>query len=286
VVQPRPGPEVAAAEAQPETRATWWRDPLSLVLGLVVLSALPIILSRVLSFESTAPYTADGFGSSNLPWVLAVVVPLALGAVLLALRKQLAWAVPPASGLILGAGLVLTETSAFWAAFFVEQSDSYDPGPALFSLFAGWAVIGAAAVVIMTRTPLGTRAAIVNDWRIVWALVVLACVVVSMVTLSEAETPWVWIENNSGPVVVGLAALPLTLLVLRTDQAVAGLVAVTVLAFWLLYYLVRDYVQQLTGIEPGTRMTEIVCLLLAVAVCYLAQVRALRGPAATEPAPR
>ena len=47
-----------------------------------------------------------------------------------------------------------------------------------------------------------------------------------------------WIENNAAVVVLGLAALLLTLLALRSDQAVAGLVAVTVLAFWLLYFLV------------------------------------------------
>jgi hypothetical protein len=252
----------------------------------VVLSALPLTLTRLLSFESSGPYTADGFTESTLPWTLVIVTPLTLAAVLLGLRNRLPRAVPPAFGLVMGVGLVLTETSAFWAAFFVEQSDSYDPGPALFCLFAGWAVVGAAAVVILTRTAIGTRAAMVNDWRIVYPLVVLSSVVVAMVTVSEAETPWIWIENNSEPVVLGLAALPLTLLVLRAEQAVAGLVAVTVLAVWMLYYLFRDYVLQQTGIEPGTRMTEIVCVLLALAACYLAQVRALRGPAATEPVPR
>jgi hypothetical protein len=284
--EPRPDREPTAVETQPGPPGTWWRDPVSLVLGLVVLSALPLTLSRLLSFESTGPYTADGLGSAPLPWTLAVVVPLVVAAVLLALRNQLSWAVPPATGLILGAGLVLTETSVFWTALFIEDNDSYDPGPALWCLFAGWAVVVAAAVVLLTRTPLGTRATIVNDWRGLFGLVALGSVVVAMVTVSEAETPWVWIQNNSGLVVLGLAALPLTLLVLRTDQAVAGLVAVTVLAFWLMYYFVRDYVQQLTGIEPGTRMTEIVCLLLTLAACYLAQVRGLRRPAATEPASR
>ena len=75
----------------------------------------------------------------------------------------------------------------FWAAFFVEERASYDPGPALWCLFAGWAVVVAGAVVIFTRTPFGARATISNDWRIACALVVLACVVVAMATVSEAE---------------------------------------------------------------------------------------------------
>ena len=269
-----------AVDAPPPPRDTWWRKPDAVVLGLVVLSALPLTLTRLLSFESSNPYTADGFSESTVPWTLAIVVPLALGAVLLALRNTVPRAVPLAYGLVLGVALVLTESSAFWAAFFVEQRDSYDPGPALWSLFAGWAVVGAAAVVILTRTPLGTRGRVVNDWRIACAFVVLASVVLAMVTVSEAETPWVWIQNNAELVVLGLAALPLTLLVLRTDQAIAGLVAMALLAFWNIYWLVRDYGQQLSGIDPPKRMTEIVCVVLILLACVVAQARALRASTA------
>ena len=49
------------------------------------------------------------------------------------------------------------------------------------------------------------------------------------------------------------------------------------LAFWLIFYLVRDYSQQRTGIDQPTRMTEIVCVVLAVLACVVAQARALRG---------
>jgi hypothetical protein len=197
------------------------------------------------------------------------------------LRGRLPWVLPPAVGLVVGAGLVLTETSAFWAAFFVQERSSYDAGPALWCLFAGWAVVVAAAVVILTRTPFGTRGTISNDWRIVCALVVLASAVVAMATVSEAESLWVWIENNAAPVVFGLVALGLTLFRLRADQAVAGLVAVAVLGFWLLYFLVQDYVQQFSGIDPPKRMTEIVCVVLALLACWAAQARSVLRPATT-----
>jgi hypothetical protein len=215
-----------------------------------------------------------------VPWTLAVVVPLTLAAVLIALRTRLAWALPAALGLVVGVALVLTESSAFWAAFFVQERQSYDAGPALGWLFVGWAVVVAAAVLILTRSPLAGRVSLRNDWRIGCALVVLASIVVAMVTVSEAETPWVWIENNAELVVLGLTALALTLLVLRRDQAIAGLVALAVLAYWMFFYLVRDYLDQQSGIDPPKRMTEIVCVVLVVLACVVAQAPSLRTPAA------
>jgi hypothetical protein len=131
--------------------------------------------------------------------------------------------------------------------------------------------------VILTRTPLAARPALANDWRIACALVALAAVVWAMVTVSEAETPWVWIQNNAELVVLGLAALPLTLLVLRPDQAIAGLVAVTVLVLWNVYWLVRDYVEQVSGIDPSKRVTELVCVALVFLACVVAQARSLRA---------
>jgi hypothetical protein len=261
------------------------------VLGLVVLSALPLTLARLLSFESSNPYTFDGYFETTVPWTLGIVVPLSVAVLfmalqIMALQSRLPRALPPAFGLVLGAGLVLTENSAYWAAFFVEERASYDPGPALWCLFAGWAVVVAGAVVILTRTPFGTRATISTDWRIACALVVLACVVVAMATVSEAQTPWVWIENNAGLVVFGLVALGLTLLRLRADQAVAGLVAVTVLGFWLLYFWVQDSLQQFSGIDPPKRMTEIVCVVLALCACCAAQARPVLGPTTASSLPR
>jgi hypothetical protein len=268
-------PEAAEAADTPAGR-----DPVWLALGLIVLSALPLTLARLLNVETSNPYTFDGYFETTVPWTLAVVVPLGVAALMLLLRHRLPWTLAPAVGLVVGAGLVLTEDSLFWAALFVQERSSYDPGPALWFLFAGWAVVVAAAVVVLTRTPFGTRGTIANDWQIVCALVVLVSVVVAMAAVSEAETPWVWIENNAAPVTLGVLALGLTLLRLRADQAVAGLVALAVLSFWLLYFLVQDYVQQFSGIDPPTRRTEIVCLVLTLLACCVAQARWVLRPTA------
>jgi hypothetical protein len=269
-------PEPPGAAEAAETPAG--RDPAGLALGLIVLSALPLTLARLLNVETSNPYTFDGFFETTVPWTLAVVVPLTLAALLLLLRGRLPWALPPAVGLVVGVGLVLTENSVFWAALFVQERSSYDPGPALWSLFAGWALVVAAAVVMLTRTPFGARGTIATDWQIACALVVLVCAVVAMATVSEADTPWVWIENNAAPLVLGVAALGLTLFRLRADQAVAGLVAVAMMGFWVLYFLVQDYVQQFSGIDPATRRTQIICVVLALLACGAAQARSVRRP--------
>jgi hypothetical protein len=277
---------VVASAATAGADAPAGRDPLWVALGLIVLSALPLTLARLLTVETSNPYTFDGYFETTVPWTLAIVLPLGLAVVLLLLRRRLPWTVPPAVGLVVGAGLVLTEDSVFWAAFFVEERSSYDPGPALWCLFAGWAVVVAAAVVILVRTPFSTRGTIANDWQIGCALVVLVSVVVAMVGVSEAETPWIWIQNNAAPVALAVLALGLTLFRLRSDQAVAGLVAVGVLGFWILWFLVQDYVQQFSGIEPSTRRTEIVCVGLTLFACCVAQARSVLRPRATAAPPR
>jgi hypothetical protein len=166
----------------------------------------------------------------------------------------------------------------------VEQRDSYYPGAALWCLFAGLAVVVAAVVVLLMRTPFGTRGTVVHDWRIGCALVALASVVVAMAAVSEAESTWVWIQNNAGLVLLGLISLGLTLVQLRVDQAVAGLVAVAVLGFWLLYFMIQDYQQQFSGIDPSERKTEIICVVLALVACCAAQARTFSRPtAAPEP---
>jgi hypothetical protein len=267
------------AASEPPPTASKPSAAVRLVLWLIVLSAVPLTLSRLLSFETSYPYTADAFSESTVPWTLAVVVPLVAAVALLALRNRLPWALPPAAGLLLGTALILTGTTVFWTAFFLQESDTYSRGPAVTWLTVGSAVVAAAAVVVLIRSPLAGRPALRSDWRIACALVALAAVVVAMSTVSEAETPWIWIENNVALVLLGLAVLPLTLLVLRSDQAVAGLIAVILSALWVIYFLVLDYVQQQSGIEPPKRMTEIVCIVLAVAACVVAQAGSLRSSA-------
>jgi lipopolysaccharide export LptBFGC system permease protein LptF len=89
-------------------------------------------------------------------------------------------------------------------------------------------------------------------------------------------------------VILALAALAVTLLQPRADQALAGLVAVTVLAFWLVYFFVLDHVQQESGIPQSTRRTEIVCVLVVVGACAVASAGSLRAgrPATAQEARR
>ena len=112
--------------------------------ALVVLSALPLTLSRLLAFESSYPDTADEFSESTVPWSLFVVLPLVAAAGLLAARRSLPRALPAAFGLVLGGGLVLVEHAVFWVFYFVENRGSYSVGPALWLLVAGAVVVAAA----------------------------------------------------------------------------------------------------------------------------------------------
>src|SRR3954452_9761603 len=119
-----PDAEAAGAPAtgEPSRRA---RVPLA--LGLVLLSALPLTLARVLHFESSYPATFDQFAESTVPWTLAVVLPLVAAAVLLGVGERRPGALSRGVGLVLGTALVLTEPSVYWADFFVEQRDSFAP---------------------------------------------------------------------------------------------------------------------------------------------------------------
>src|SRR3954447_25405620 len=218
----RPAGPAAEAAGAPATGEPSLRARVPLALGLVLISALPLTLARVLHFESSYPNTFDQLAESTVPWTLAVVLPLVAAAVLLGLGERRPGALPWGVGLVLGTALVLTETSIYWADRFVDERDSLAPGPALGFLLLGWAAVVGAAVAGVTRSGLGVRAAARADRGIVCALVVVVCLVVAMAGVSAAGNPWVWLRNNAGLLLLGLAALPQCLLRLRRDQAVAG----------------------------------------------------------------
>ena len=130
--RPRSRPEPATAAGPPmPPRVPPWRDATGVVLGLVVLSALPLALSRFLAFEASYPNTADEFSESTVPWTLIVVLPLVAAAGLLLARRRLPQGLPVAFGLVLGAGLVLAEHASFWVFFFIENEEQlrHRPGP-------------------------------------------------------------------------------------------------------------------------------------------------------------
>jgi hypothetical protein len=265
---PAPPRDVAA----PPARTGTGRGAPVLVLALVVLSSLPLTLSRLLSFESSTPYTADGFSESTLPWTVLVVLPLVVAAGLLAVRAQLPRLQPVALGLVLGAGLVLVETAAFWFFFFYDNRASYVVGPALWSLDVGAVLVAAADVVVLTRSSVAGRASARIDWRALCAVVVVAAAFITIASGQETSTGAAWLASHEGTLLLAAAALPLTLLRLRGDQRTAGLVALILFGLWSVYFPVRELVAPMLGLEPSVWVAEIACVVVTVVACYVAQV--------------
>jgi hypothetical protein len=261
------------------------RDAPAVVLALVVLSALPLTLSRLLTFETDYP-TADAFSESTIPWTLFVVLPLVAAAGLLAARARLPWALPVAFGLVLGSGLVLVEHAVYWVFYFIENRSSYTVGPALWFLVLGAAVVAAAALVVLIRSPLAGRASVRTDWRVACALVVAASVAWFVVSGPETYTlPW-WIALYEGTLLLGAAALAITLSWFRWEQRVAALVAITLFGLWSAYFIVRELQRSELGYESSVWEVELVGVVLILLSCYVAQVGPARRPSATSPEPR
>jgi hypothetical protein len=277
-------PETPSAAA-PDARQGVGRDPVTLVLALVVLSALPLTLSRLLYFETGYPDTADTFSESTLPWTLLIVLPLTAAAGLLAARHRLPWALPVGLGLVLGSGLVLVEHATFWIFFFVQNSGSYSAGPGLWSLVAGAAVVAAAGVVVLTRSPVSGRPTVRTDWRVACALVVGACVLWFLAAGPDTDTGSWWFALYEGTLLLGAAALPITLLWLRTDQRIAALVAITLFGAWSVYFIVRELVAPELDVDPSVWRVELVTVVLTLLACWIAQAGPARAPAA-EPSAR
>ena len=243
----------------------------SLVLVLVALSALPLTLYRLLSFETGYPATADSFSESTGPWTMLIVLPLVAAAGLLSARARLPWALPVAFGLVLGAGLVLVEHAAYWVFFFIENRSSFTVGPALWMLVLGAALVAAAGVVVLTRSSLAGRAPVRSDWRVACALVVAACAVWFLVAGPETYTvPW-WIALYEGTLLLGAAALPVTLLWLRSDQRTAALVAITLFGLWSAYFIVRELVDPKLDVDASVWRVELVSVVLTLLACWAAQ---------------
>jgi hypothetical protein len=254
------------------------------VLALVVLSALPLTLSRLLTFETDYP-TADAFSESTIPWTLFVFLPLAAAAGLLAARARLPWALPVAFGLVLGSGLVLVEHAVYWVFYFIENRSSYSVGPALWFLVLGAAGVAAAGVVVLMRSPLAGRAPVRTDWRVACGLVVVACVVWFLGSGPETSTlPW-WIALYEGTLLLGAAALVITLSWFRREQRVATLVAISIFGLWSVYFIVRELQRPELGYESSVWEAELVGVVLILLSCYVAQIGPARRPSASPPEP-
>jgi hypothetical protein len=282
-VRERPPIGPPSAEPPASTGNRW--DVPTVVLTLVALSALPLTLSRLLTFETDYP-TADAFSESTVPWTLFVVLPLVAATGLLAGRARLSWALPVAFGLVLGTGLVLVEHAVFWVFFFIENRSSYSVGPALWFLVLGAAVMAAAGVVVLIRPPLAGRAPVRTDWRVACALVVAGSVVWFLVSGPETSAlPW-WIALYEGTLLLGAAALAITLSWFRSEQRVAALVAITLFGLWSAYFIVRELRESLLEFESSVWEVELVGVVLMLLSCYLAQIGPARRPSASPPEPR
>jgi hypothetical protein len=278
---PVPTPGVAPRTSEPSAAGrSWGRDAVQLVLALVVLSGVLLTLSRLLPFENGALSTADEFSESTVPWTLFVVLPLVAAAILLAARRQVPGALPVTLGLVLGSALVLVEHALFWILYFVEYRSSYLVGPALWLLALGAVVAAAAGVVVLTRSPLAGRPLVRTDWRVACALVVVACVVWFLAVGPETSTRSWWFALHEGTLLLGAAALPVTLLWLRADQRTAALVAITLFGAWSAYFIVRELVELELGYEPSVWQAELVGVVLTLLACFAAQLGPARRAAA------
>jgi len=262
------------------------RQSRTLVLALVVLSGLPLTLSRLLAFESSAPNTADQFSETTLPWSLVIVLPLVASVALLAAGARFPRAVPVAAGLVVGEGLVLLENAGFWSFWFIDNNDSYDAGPALWCLVLGAVVVAAAGVVAVIRPPLAGRPGVRSpDWRFAAALLVVIAAVISLDGGPESYSVSGWISNSIGTLLLGAFALPLTLVRLRRDQRLAALVAVSLFGVWLLWFPISELVSDSPrlGLEPSRWVARIADVVLTLLACGLAQAGPTSEPAATSP---
>jgi hypothetical protein len=253
-----------------------WRDAGGLVLGLVVLSALPLTLSRLLDFELSNSSTADEFSESTVPWVLMIVLPLVVGAGLLAAGSRFPRGLPVAYGLVLGAGLVLIEHAGFWVLYFAAD-DTYPPGPAVWWLVLG-AVVVAAAGVVLLRTALAGRPTVRRDWRVACAVVVVGCTLVFLAAGLGSATSAGWLAAYLGTLLLGAAGLAVSLLWLRSDQRTAALVALTLFGFWSAYFPIQELIAPQLYLETSIWVAEIVGVVLTLLACYLAQAGPARVP--------
>ena len=197
-----------------------------------------------------------------------------------AARAPVPWALPVAFGLVLGAGLVLVEHAAYWVFYFVRTASSYTAGPALWC--SSWAPRSwrRPASSSCTRSPLAGRPPVRTDWRVACALVVVACAVWFLVAGPETDTAAWWLALYEGTLLLGAAALPVTLLWLRSDQRTAALVAITLFGLWSAYFIVRELVDPQLDVDPSVWRVELVSVVLTLLACFAAQAGPARAPSA------
>lgn len=247
------------------------RAPALGIVALVVLGAVPLTLSRLLTFEAVNGHTAQELADNLVPWLLFIVLPLAAGTLLLSLCAGSTHPAVAAVGLLSGGALTLTELVLFYSAFFVDLGTSHAPGPAFWMMAIGGVLVLVAAFMALARPPIAGPVAFRRDPWLFAAAVVLACLVVSVVSRPDSSGIADWLQSNSNALVVAPIALCLTVLRLSSPQRIAGLVAVASFTLWTVYFPLRQLDSGSDAREPSEWLLEIVCAVGVLAACAATQ---------------
>ena len=82
--------------------------------------------------------------------------------------------------------------------------------------------------------------------------------------------PW-WLALYEGTPFLGAAALPVTLLWLRSDQRTAALVAITLFGLWSAYFIAREPVDPQLDSDASVWRVELVTVVLTLLARWEAQ---------------
>jgi hypothetical protein len=250
--------------------------PVRLLLSLIVVAGALQGLSRFLVFDATSGYRAYDVDLAAAPWVLAVVVPLLVAALLLATAAREPWAVALAGGLVTGAALSQLDQVLATAGRMLQPDPSVSPGPGWFAALLGTVALLACVVVLARAALFRSRTGPMRTWLAsVMTLVVLAAVVAKLV---EFRWAYPWFAQNEPAILLALACLPLTLLALGPAQRVLGLTAVTVFGPWVCAAHVYEFANDDFAVDERAATVAIVSALASVAACYVAQFGSRRRP--------
>jgi hypothetical protein len=227
------------------------------------------VVSRVVVFESVNGETAGDYGISATAWVLGVAAPL-VGALLLFIAWGGApWTGPLAVGLVLGAAFSGIEQTLGTVALFVYSDGSDAPGLGWWLSIAGTALL-LGCVAVAREAVFDLRARVRRDGR---ALVAVGLVVVALVAWLQAfDGFYIWFAGVEPGLLLATLCLPLTALELSARQRTAGLAAVTVFGVWLVASGLHAFAVDTFVHDARSTGTGLVCTLVSVGACYLAQI--------------
>jgi hypothetical protein len=279
---PRPSPPAAGPERTGVPQVTAG-PPIVAVLALLIAGGVLLVLSRFVVFERSDSETAADFGISATAWVLGVAAPW-LGALLLFIAWGSApWTGSLAVGLVLGAVLSGIDQTLGTLALFVYPDGSDDPGPGWWLSIVGTTLL-LGCVVLVREALLDATAQVRRDWRALLAVVLVVAALVAW--LQAFDGFYIWFAGVESGLLLAAVCLPLTALALSAGQRLGGLAAVTVLGAWLVAMDLHAFAVDTFLHDARSTATALVCTLVSVGACFLAQVRPPSRRPAADVAPR